>query len=350
MKKKLLATVLAFSVCSVPFGAYAEDASADVTAESLMEAEQEAVANVSSMSLGMSMNMDAAMEISSDGAAASSLGIAMTGDFDVKTILDPMQMEMTGTYNVSVMGQTIAMDMDMYMLVSEDGSTVDTYAKAVVGGDDSGWEHQQTSLTEILDTFGVSSLDDLKTLDMQDVLPDGVELDWDVTENSDSYTLSTALMFSQFMPLVEASLESAGESMDSIVEALMDSLGMNLSYTLDKESSLPVTMHMDFNNSDLSIFDGLITSIMAESMTTDGETDSSDMQCRLILNDLSIDAAYTYDDVTEITVPADALATEITDPSEELQDVLDEAIEDSSEAASEDAAEDTAEAESETEA
>lgn len=71
MKKKLLATVLAFSVCSVPFGAYAEDASADVTAESLMEAEQEAVANVSSMSLGMSMNMDAAMEISSDGAAAS---------------------------------------------------------------------------------------------------------------------------------------------------------------------------------------------------------------------------------------------------------------------------------------
>ena len=95
MNKKFLATVLAFSVCSVPFAAYAED----VTADSLLEASQEASKNVSSMSLNMGLNMDAGLEISTDGAAASSFGIAMTGDFDVKTIVDPMQMEMTGTYD-----------------------------------------------------------------------------------------------------------------------------------------------------------------------------------------------------------------------------------------------------------
>lgn len=327
MNKKFLATVLAFSVCSVPFAAYAED----VTAESLLEASQEASANVSSMSLGMSMNMDAALEISANGAAASSFGIAMTGDVDVKTIVDPMQMEMTGTYNVSVMGQNIAMDMDMYMIVSEDGSTVDTYAKVVTGGEDSGWEHQRSSFTDVLDMFGVSSIDELKDIDIQSLMPEGVELNWDVAESDENYTLSTALMFSQFMPLIEASIEASGESLDDetmgIVESLMDSLGMNLSYTLDKESSLPVSMHMDFNNSDLSVFDSLITALMAESMTTDGDVDSSEMQCRLILNDLSVDADYTYDNVTEITVPADALATEAYDPTEELQEILDEALE-----------------------
>ncbi len=334
MKKKLLATVLAFSVCSVPFAAYAEDA-ADVTAESLLEAQQEASANVSSMSLGMSMNLDAAMEISSDGAAASSLGIAMTGDFDVKSITDPMQMEMTGTYNISVMGQTIAMDMDMYMLVSEDGSTVDTYARVNAGGEDSGWEHQQSSISDVLDMFGVSSFDELKNMDLQDILPEDIELSWDVADNGDTYVLSTALMFSQFMPLIEASIEAAGESLDeetmSIVESLMDSLGMNISCTIDKTSSLASSMHMDFNNSDLSVFDELITSLMAESMTDD-ETDSSNMQCRLLLNDFSVDADYTYDDVTEITVPADALAAPAIDPSEELQEVLDDALEAASEA------------------
>ena len=115
----------------------------------------------------------------------------------------------------------------------------------------------------------------------------------------------------------------------------MDSLGMNLSYTIDKESSLPLSMHMDFNNSDLSVFDSLVTAMMAESMSTEEGVDSSDMQCRLILNDLSVDAGYTYDDVTEITVPADALATEAVDPTEELQGVLDEALEAASEAESE---------------
>ena len=335
MNKKFLATVLAFSVCSVPFAAYAED----VTADSLLEASQEASKNVSSMSLNMGLNMDAGLEISTDGAAASSFGIAMTGDFDVKTIVDPMQMEMTGTYDVSVLGQAITMDMDMYMIVSEDGNTVDTYAKAIVGGEDSGWEHQRTDMSELLDMFGVSSMDDLQSMDLQDILPDDVEINWDMTENDSSYTLSTALMFSQFMPLIESSLEAAGETLDeetlSIVEALMDSLGMNLSYTIDKESSLPLSMHMDFNNSDLSVFDSLVTAMMAESMSTEEGVDSSDMQCRLILNDLSVDAGYTYDDVTEITVPADALATEAVDPTEELQGVLDEALEAASEAESE---------------
>lgn len=335
MNKKFLATVLAFSVCSVPFAAYAED----VTGESLLEASSEASKNVSSMSLGMGINMDAALEISSNGAAASSFGIAMNGDFDVKTIIDPMQLEMTGTYNISVMGQTMAMDMDMYMIVSEDGSTVDTYAKVTSGGEDSGWEHQRSSITEVLDMFGVSSLDELQDKDVQDLMPEGVELDWNVEEGDENYTLSTALMFSQFMPLIEASIEASGETLDEetmgIVESLMDSLGMNLSYSINKESSLPVSMHMDFNNSDLSVFDALITALMTESMTTEGDVDSSDMQCRLILNDLSVDADYTYDDVTEITVPADALATEAVDPTEELQEVLDEALEAASEAAPE---------------
>lgn len=315
--KKVLALTLAFSMCAVPFTASAEEA---VTAESLMAAMQEYSQNAGSMSVPMTLNLDAALKVASADAPETSIGISMTGGFDVKEIIDPMQLAMTGSFKMALMGETQEMSMDMYMKTSEDGNTIDTYARSTEDGEDTGWSHATMDMSEFLSQLGVSSLEDLNTMSFEDLLGEDVALEWNVEESDDAYVLSAKLAFSDLMPLIETAMEASGETAGddemAMVESLLGSFVMNMSYELDKETKAAKTCHVDFNDSDLTALNEMISAMM-------GSEEDSSAQMAIELNDFSMDMTFTYDDVTEITIPEEALNAETVDVNELADEAVD---------------------------
>lgn len=313
--KKVLALTLAFSMCAVPFTAGAEEA---VTAESLMTAMQEYSQKAGSMTVPMTMNLDAALKMASEDAPETSIGFTMNGGFDMKEIVDPMQVAMSGSFKLAMMGESQEMSMDMYMKASEDGSTIDTYARSTEDGEDTGWQHTTMDMSEFLSQLGVSSLADLSSMSFEDLLGSDVALDWNVEETDDSYILSAKLAFSDLMPLINTAMESSGQTVGeeemAIVESLLGSFVMNMSYDLDKETKAAKTCHIDFNDSDLTALNEMISAMM-------GASEDASAQMAIALNDFSMDMTFTYDDVTEITIPEEALNAETVDVNELAEEV-----------------------------
>ena len=317
--KKLLAMTLALSVCATPFTAFAEE---EVTAESLLAAMQEYNMNVDSISMPMTMNLDAALKVVSADAPETSLGISMTGGFDAKEILDPLSMSMTGEFELSAMGMNEAMSMEMYMTSSDDGSVVDTYMNMIAADEESGWQHVTMDMAEILASFGATSMDELNNMSMEDMLGMDTPMEWTIEETDSTYEMSAQLLFSDLMPLIEESMATIGEDIGEeemmLVEMILGSFAMDMSYSLDKETKAALSAHVDFNNSDLTFLNQMISMAMASSMgTEDGEIP----EMAIVLNDFSMDMTYTYNDVSEIVVPEDALAAETIDVNEMMEEV-----------------------------
>jgi hypothetical protein len=146
-------------------------------------------------------------------------------------------------------------------------------------------------------------------------------------DGTECYLLSTTLDASSLETLLDKSAELTGEELPeefSTYLALLDGLKLDMDYYVDTTTYLPVKMHMDMNDSDLSIINQLITAQFAN-FTSDEATSST---AELVLNDLSIDAVYTYGDVAEIVVPDEALAAEAENGTTSLSDLADE-VEDS---------------------
>lgn len=364
MKKQLFAAAMALTMCASSVSVFAEEtteaateaaqdtAESGMSAEELLQKQAEANKNITSASMDMTMTLDGAMEIS-DGTSSSSMNMVVSGDLAADVLMKPMQMAMTGDINVSMMGANQAMALEMYMVESEDGTKFDTYQNVNAGTESSGWVRTQVDITEILKQFGVSSLEELQSKSLESTLPEGIDLDWVVEETEDSYLLSSTLKFSDFMTLIEEAMQAQSEEISEedmmLAETILGSFVMNMSYTIDKESFATKSVHMDFNDSDLSVLNALVSEVMAASMAADDGETASETTVSLSLNDFSIDGTYTYDTVTEINIPADALTAEITDLtddlSDELYDDLDEADDAAEDAADEleDAVEDAVE-------
>ncbi len=306
MKKQILAATMALCMCLSPVGVFAEEASV----ESILEKVNAFGETTTSSTIDLTLSFDLTLTMGSEGAEPASIPIVATGDFDVQSINDPLQMSMVGTYDMSLMGQSMAMDMEMYMVQSEDGEKIDTFTKLDDGsGDAISWQHTQTDLAEVLSMFNVSSVEELEALDTAAVMDD-LNLDWTAEEADDAYTLSSTLGFADIADLLPAALAAEGEEVPQevmdMITSVMSGLMANIAITVDKETGAETAVHLDMNGSDLSQIAALIESAMGSS--EDGEA----MQLGLVLNDLSVDGACTYNNVTEIVVPADALATEVS--------------------------------------
>lgn len=322
MKKKFVALLMVAGLSCTPLTAAAEE----VTPESIMNAAGEYSDSLSSMSMKMALNFDGAMDIASEDTPASTLALSMDGDFDVKYIAEPIQMSMTGTFDVAMMGQKQTMGMEMYMIASDDSSTVDTYIKMDDGsGTDMEWQHQQVDMEQFLSTMGVSSIEELNQLSGEDLLPEGITLEWSLDDQTDAYLLSSELPFSDLLPLVEESMSASGSEPDDesiqMIESLLGGFKLNFSYTIAKEDYAPQAFHVDFNDSDLTSLNELVSYYMLYSQE---DSDTAGMTITLKLNDFSMDGTYDYTPVDKIEVPADALATEaekidVADTLEELQ-------------------------------
>lgn len=316
--KKILAMGLALSMCAVPFTAFAEE----VTPESLMKAMEEYSQSVTSMSMPMTMNLNASLSVASEDAPETAFDILLNGGFDVKYILNPMTMSMNGEFEVSAMGMNEGMSMEMYMTSSEDGSTIDSYVNMIAADEESGWQHTTMDMTELFAAFGVSSMEELSSMSVEDLLGMDSLLEWTVEETDSTYELSSQLLFSDLMPIIEDSMGLAGEELGAeemaIVESVLGAFTMNMSYSLDKETKAALTAHIDFNDSDLTVINQLINMFMSyDSESEEGST----TETTLTLNDFSIDMTYTYDDVEEIVVPEEALNAETIDANDVLEEL-----------------------------
>lgn len=321
MKKKLLVGLLSLGMISLLSGFDSAQ-----TADSVLDSMSQASAEADNMSMDMAMNMDLGIDVG-DGTTTSTIAVAMNGGFKVDYILEPLSMMMDGSFSMSTMGQNQDMAMKMYMVTNEDGQ-IDTYTyteDSATG--EAGWTHESTADLGI----DMSSL-----MEMQGSITAADYAEWGLTfelapeaadvNGTECYLLSTSIDASTLSTMMDKIAELSGEAFTdedmAVIDqglAFLDGLVMNIEYYVDTATYLPVQMHMDFNGTDLSAINSLITSSMGES--AEGTT------VAVNLNDLSVDATMSYGDVAEITVPQEAIdsavdAGSVYDDLETYEDVI----------------------------
>lgn len=136
---------------------------------------------------------------------------------------------------------------------------------------------------------------------------------------TECYELTTVLDSATIETMITRISEQADQDLmadENVSTALsyMNGLKLNISYYIDAATWLPVSMHMDMNDSDVSTLNTLLGLAMGDS--AEGTT------VTLALNDVSVDATTTYGDVAEITVPAEALAAVAAGEAESVDEMV----------------------------
>ena len=337
MKKKLLAMALALGMCFTPAFASAESTP---SVDEIEAKNKEFSDSITSESIDMGINVDLMISVSGSVETADSDGnpvsqdmnfdipVVLTGNYLVNAIEDPVQCSMTGDFkinSISLYGTDLlpeqVIKMEIYMAQAEDSNLIDSYITIDDGtGAEPQWLHQQMDMTQMLGSMGAESLKDLENKQINEMFPD-LDLDWQVTDGGETYDVSGKLNFSDLMPLMEQSMQASGQAADEdvmeITATIIGALVANISSSYDKESGAAVSMHMDMNDSDIN---SILQPILEQTLSDSG------MNINIQVNDFSIDATMTYDDVSEIAIPEEALSAEIVDTAD-MENALMDAVE-----------------------
>lgn len=316
MKKKLLSGLLVLGAASMLCGFDSAE-----TVDTLSDKIKEASASIDSMSIDMTFNLDADLNMS-DGTTDSSMGIGASGDFIVDYTMDPVAMKMTGEMNYSAILSQSA-KMEMYGVTDENG-VFKTYAYVEDSSTGEGsWTAttmDDMNMTELMEKSRSSSLSfsDLEDLGIGFTLaPEAVDVD-----GTECYLLSASLDSTTFTSLLNKAAEITGQDImgDGTIAtalSLLDGLKINLEYYVGTEDYLTVKTHLDLNGSDFGALSELLSSTVGS-----GSEDAAPTTMDLVLNDCSFDMISSYDSVEPITVPEEALSAETVD-EESLSDLAD---------------------------
>lgn len=294
------------------------------TADDVLNNMQQAETDMQSMSMDMSMDVDVAVNVG-DGTTTSTIAVAAGGDFSIDYILDPMAMSMEGSMSLSTFGQNEDITMKMYAVTNENGDfETYTYTADSTSGEE-GWVYEESEgmdMSQLMELSKSFTADTYKEWGITfELAPEAVDVN-----GTECYVLTTSLDSDTINTILNKVTELAGEAAISQDEmglvmsymTYLNGLKMNLEYYVDAATYVPVSMHIDMNGSDLSALNSLLGLAMGGSEGTSVE---------LQLNVFSIDCTMSYDDVTEITVPQEALdavasgeATSVNDIVSELED------------------------------
>ena len=311
MKKKLIFSAAALLAASMLFGFDSAE-----TADSLLQKMNEASKNANGVSMHMDMNIDAGLSISfADSETPSTIGLGLTSGSDIVAKMDPFGMTMDGDINLNMLGQGETIKMQMYMVSDEEGK-MDMYLyQENSTSEESGWTHQQQNLgINIKELQEASASIDYSEWGINWVL-DPAPADVNGTE---CYYLSTVIDAETLKTIMSKTEELAGESITGdenvdMVLSMLDGLKLKIEYYIDTTTYLPAKLHMDLNDTDLSALDQYAAMALGEM----GEGS----EIHIILNDFSVDADTNYGDVADITVPQEALDTDVTDLSEAIPEI-----------------------------
>lgn len=302
------------------------------TANDVLQKAQDASKDAAGMTATMTMNFDGAVNIS-DGTTNSSLAAKVTSTLDMAANMDPFAMKMEGDVNMSVLGQGQKVTLKSYSVTNDDGALdTYTYSEDSTTGE-SGWTHTTDSsinykdLMNLSNSFNVSDYADWGL--SFELAPEAAEVD-----GKECYLLTAVIDKDALTTLVNKASEISGEDLstdEDVATALayLDGLSVKLQYYVDTTTYLPVNMHMDFNDSDLTTLNAVFAGALAADDNSTAE---------IVLNDASIDVSCVYGDATDITVPDEAIqaAQDVESPVTSIEDAVDEIAGDAeTEAASE---------------
>lgn len=316
MKKKLVLGLAVLGTASMLCGF--DNAQ---TANDVLQKTQDASEDVAGMTATMSMNLDGALNVS-DGSTTSTLQAKVTGNFDMAANTDPYGMKMEGTVAMSFFGQNQTVDLEMYGLTNEDGA-FDSYIYSKDSSTGEGqWQHTTDSSIDYSQLMGAS-----KSINISDVsdwglsfelAPEAAEVD-----GKECYLLTAVIDKDTLNTIITKTSELTGEDLsadENVATALayMDGISMKIQYYVDTTTYLPVSMHMDLNDSDLTNLNALLAGALASSDDTS--------TAELVLNDLSFDISCVYGDAVDITVPDEAIqaAQDVENPVTSIEDAVGE--------------------------
>ncbi|MDO4323971.1 MAG: hypothetical protein Q4C61_15765 [Lachnospiraceae bacterium] len=323
MKKKLLLGLVTFSAASMLCGFDSAE-----TVDSLSEKMQEASASVAGATADLTMNVDAAINIS-DGTTDSSLGLSLKGGFGYDISMDPIAMKMDGTMNVSAMGQNEDMALQVYAVPDESGVLKTySYVKDSTSGEE-GWTVESADGLNINELMEASKDMSMNFSDLADwgltfeLAPEAADVD-----GTECYLLSTTIDSDSLNTLMQKSSEITGQDVTSdenvgMVLSMLTGLNLKLEYYIDTATYMPVKIHMDMNDSDFSVISTLLNAYLGSAASEDAPASTVE----LTVNDISLDMATNYGAAPEITVPQEALDAEASGEAESLEDLVGSAVE-----------------------
>ncbi|MCD8105287.1 MAG: hypothetical protein LUF35_09885 [Lachnospiraceae bacterium] len=331
MKRKLVFGFLALSAASMLCGFDSTE-----TAESVLEKMSESTASIESMSSELDMNFDIFVAIG-DGSTTTTIQVLMTTDLDIAATLDPLATKIEGTVGLSALGTEETISMKVYTLT--EGDDLNTYIYTEDSSyDEEGegtWQYGSASDLD-LDIDIESLLDTSSSINYSDMEEWGVvfELSPEAADydGAECYLLSAVVDSSSLLTMIDKAEELAGaefsdemelddETMDLIYE-MMDGLNIRIEYYVDSTTFLPVGVHIDLNDTDLSAINDYASELLASYF--DDEDSDTTTTIEIILNDTSIDYSISYEDVGEITVPQEALDAIASGEAQSLDDYYDD--------------------------
>lgn len=318
MKKKLLAGLFTLTAASMLCGFDSAE-----TVDGVLTKMMEASADAESMSMDMDMNIDVSVNIG-DETATSTLNVVAGADFLADVVVNPMAMSMEGTIDVSALGEAQTLAMKMYM-VTNDADEMEMYVYTEDSATGEGyWEYETTSM-EGLDMDALMEASESMSLTAADYAEWGIVFELapeaaDV-EGTECYLLTTSLDMNTMMTVMDKAMEKSAEltgedlsadetvaeSMAALEEmaALLEGLKIDIEYYVDAATYETVLVHMDMNESDMTILNSLLASSMA---TTNEDGTTTIPTVDIVINDLSFDFSYDMNTVDSITVPEEAIA------------------------------------------
>ena len=281
------------------------------TLDSLAEKMAAAEVDMKSMSMGMDVNLDAALNIS-DGTNTTNMPITASGSMQMDYTLDPIAMKMTGSMDVAALSEGQTTPIESYMVTGDDG-TMTMYMKDPTTGS---WQAQSSNtgvnMKELMDTASGQSvsLSDMAEWGLNfELAPEAADVD-----GVECYQINCTIDSAAFNTILQKSSETTGQDLTadenvSMVLGMLDGIVMNIEYYVDASSYLPTKVHVDFNGSDLSAFNSLIAQSMGSAMGDSAATTTAE----IVLNDCTLDMTMGYNTVDEIVIPDEVLAAPAAD-------------------------------------
>ncbi len=283
------------------------------TAESVLNQTSEAINSAASVGTDLNFVCDLDMVFGSS-SVTSNINFAIDAAYAIDMTKDPFALYLDGSYTFDGFLQGEPEETTLYVTTSDDGSLgVYTYEADDLSESGGNWSYAEDSsfdynaLAQLAFSADASAADSGMnfTLASEAVEDNGTEC----------YLLSTVLDASELEPyLTEAGVPSdqelySGFTLEDLYDVL-DGIRLNLDCYVDALSYLPVRVHLDLNDSDLTSLNSVLDSL-AQAFDNDASS-----TIEIVLNDISLDLQLSYNSVSAISVPQEILDS-LTEPTTE---------------------------------
>ena len=306
MKKQFLMGLAVLAAASMLCGFDSAE-----TLDSLAEKMAAAELDMKSMSMGMDINLDAALDVS-DGTNTTNMPVTASGSMQMDYTLDPIAMKMTGSMDVAALSEGQTTPIESYMVTDDDG-TLTMYMKDPTSGS---WQAQSAdtgvNMKELMDAAAGQSVSFSEMAEWGvnfELAPEAADVD-----GVECYQLNCTIDSAAFNTILQKSSEITGQDLTadenvSMVLGMLDGIVMNIEYYVDASTYLPVKVHLDLNDSDLSGLNTFIAQAMGSAMGDSAATTTAEIS----VNECAFDMTMAYNTVDEIVIPDEVLAAPAAD-------------------------------------